>query len=113
MSWEVEQIGACTLYRGGCREVLPRLEGVDCVVTDPPYGINFEWDRKCKRRQHMPPARRFYSVGRQWAHAIYGDADSFDPTPWLQFPQGIFWGANHYASRLPDSNAWLIWDKRV
>ena len=26
-----------TLYRGDCREILPRLSGVDAVVTDPPY----------------------------------------------------------------------------
>jgi hypothetical protein len=27
-----------TLYRGDCREILPRLEGVDHVLCDPPYG---------------------------------------------------------------------------
>ena len=57
-------IGDCELYLGDCRDVLPTLEKVDAVVTDPPYGtgcaprggrtagtINFEsvpalpWDR--------------------------------------------------------------------
>lgn len=28
------------LYLGDCREVLPTLGKVDCVVTDPPYGIS-------------------------------------------------------------------------
>jgi len=32
------QIGQATLYHGDCREVLPTLERVDVVVTDPPYG---------------------------------------------------------------------------
>lgn len=27
-----------TLYHGDCREILPTLDPVDCVVTDPPYG---------------------------------------------------------------------------
>ena len=27
------------IYHGDCREVLPTLESVDLVLTDPPYGI--------------------------------------------------------------------------
>jgi site-specific DNA-methyltransferase (adenine-specific) len=30
-----------TLYHGDCRDVLPTLEPVDLVLTDPPYGINY------------------------------------------------------------------------
>jgi site-specific DNA-methyltransferase (adenine-specific) len=32
-----------TIYHGDCREVLPSLGPVDAVVTDPPYGIGFEY----------------------------------------------------------------------
>lgn len=35
-----EVIGDCTLYLGDCLEVLPVLERVDCVITDPPYAAN-------------------------------------------------------------------------
>lgn len=28
-----------TLYLGDCREILPTIQGVDVVVTDPPYGM--------------------------------------------------------------------------
>ena len=35
----VERIGDATLYLGDCREILPTLDRVDAVVTDPPYGI--------------------------------------------------------------------------
>lgn len=31
------QDGACTIYHGDCREILPQLEPVDLVLTDPPY----------------------------------------------------------------------------
>jgi site-specific DNA-methyltransferase (adenine-specific) len=30
----------CTIYHGDCREILPTLEPVDLVLTDPPYGHN-------------------------------------------------------------------------
>lgn len=35
-----EVIGDCTLYLGDCLEILPTLDKVDAVVTDPPYGVN-------------------------------------------------------------------------
>jgi DNA modification methylase len=31
--------GACVIYHGDCREVLPALESVEHVITDPPYSI--------------------------------------------------------------------------
>lgn len=31
-------IGNATLYLGDCRDILPTLDKVDAVVTDPPYG---------------------------------------------------------------------------
>jgi DNA modification methylase len=37
-----EVIGDCTLYLGDCLEVLPTLGKVDAVVTDPPYGMDFQ-----------------------------------------------------------------------
>lgn len=30
-----------TIYHGDCREVLPCIEMVDLIVTDPPYGMQF------------------------------------------------------------------------
>ena len=38
----VERIGDATLYLADCLDVLPTLEGVDAVVTDPPYGMAFQ-----------------------------------------------------------------------
>lgn len=35
----IETIGDATLYNGDCREIIPTLEGIDAVCTDPPYGI--------------------------------------------------------------------------
>ena len=33
-------IGDCELYLGDCMDILPILEKVDAVITDPPYGIS-------------------------------------------------------------------------
>lgn len=35
-------MGTATLYLGDCREILPTLQGVDAVITDPPYGIGYK-----------------------------------------------------------------------
>jgi DNA modification methylase len=38
---------AVTIYHGDCREILPTLEPVGLVLTDPPYGVGkAEWDTK-------------------------------------------------------------------
>lgn len=38
-------IGNATLYHGDCREVMPTLQPVDAVITDPPYGTTrCAWD---------------------------------------------------------------------
>ena len=43
-------IGDCTLYEGDCMDILPTLDKVDCVITDPPYfGVKGdEWDNQWK-----------------------------------------------------------------
>ncbi len=41
---QIEQLAeGITLYLGDCREILPTLLKIDAVVTDPPYGIGFEY----------------------------------------------------------------------
>lgn len=57
MAWEVEQIGACTLYRGDAREVLPIVGTVASVVTDPPYGVE-----ATAKRAHLGHGRSITTV---------------------------------------------------
>lgn len=38
----VETIGNATLYLGDCLEILPTLEKVEAVITDPPYGVTYQ-----------------------------------------------------------------------
>jgi DNA modification methylase len=43
---EKRQIGDCTLYLGDCLNVLPLTELVDAIITDPPYGVSFQSNRR-------------------------------------------------------------------
>ena len=61
----VEQIGDATLYLGDCREVLPGIETVDFIFTDPPYGHNNNngdlierWEAALNRKSAVPAAAR-------------------------------------------------------
>lgn len=104
--WErVEVIGDCTLYQGDCLRVMPFLEGVDAVVTDPPYGIG-EAAGNNKSRSKLAVAKD------------YGD-DDWDSEPATQSrlqtirelaPQQIIFGGNYYD--LPPTSCWLVWDKK-
>jgi len=93
-----ERIGGQRLILGDCLEIMPGLEKVDAVVTDPPYGISYARGTGGKGK-HV----------RRNDKAIAGDDSPFDPAPWLQWPC-ILWGANHYAARLPQGR-WLAWNK--
>ena len=45
MPTESQTIGNCTLYCGDCFEILPQFNGIDAIITDPPYGTTqCKWD---------------------------------------------------------------------
>jgi len=95
------RIADAALYCGDSAAVLELLRGrIDALVADPPYGIGY-----------VPGG----GGGNKFPHvAIAGDDRPFDPRPLLGLaPLTCLWGANHYASRLPDSPGWLVWDKRI
>lgn len=104
-------IGDCTLFLGDCLEILPTLGKVDAVITDPPYGQSFSLGSGgggIRTRSGERYAKTF--VGR---NLVKGDDKPFDPSPILSIGvPTVLWGANNFASRLPDSRSWLIWDKR-
>jgi site-specific DNA-methyltransferase (adenine-specific) len=98
----IEHIGDCRLILGDCRAVAASLAGVDAIVTDPPYGISYRHG-----------ARKGGVLMGTDGMAIVGDDEPFDPRPWLALTdECLFWGAEHFKSRLPDGGRWLVWNKR-
>lgn len=96
-------IGRATLYLGDCRDILPTLGKVDAVVTDPPYGMNWNTD-----------STRFKGGGSTGINrpAIFGDDEPFDPAHLLALNvPTVIWGYNHMAQRLPAGRV-LIWLKQ-
>jgi site-specific DNA-methyltransferase (adenine-specific) len=77
-------------------------EEADALISDPPYGISFDTDY----------TRFTIQSGASTKHEpIVGDDRPFDPSPWLDYPSVVLWGANYFAGAVPHGT-WLVWDKR-
>ncbi len=101
-----------TIYHGDCRDVLPTLPKVDLVLTDPPYGVNWDTDYRSMTPSPKSVVRQAGRIVAQYKHApVKNDNKPFDPAPWLKFPKVILFGANCFSERLP-MGRWLVWDKR-
>mgnify|MGYP000915272691 CR=1 FL=1 len=97
----VEKIGLATLYLADCMDVLPALERVDAVITDPPFGIGKKmqggtWGAKDGFKEMLdwdseaPEANDLIRIAAQGRFAV-------------------MWGGNYFG--LPPSRGWLVWDK--
>lgn len=94
-----------TLYHGDAGDILPSLPKVDLLLTDPPYGIGKDGQK-----------RTTGGHGGRKAHEFMG-WDSERPsaklfTLMLAVSQNqIIWGGNYFADLLPPSSGWIVWDK--
>lgn len=87
-----------TIYNADCNDVLQRIEKVDAVITDPPYGISFA-------AQPTTGGRKRGQEKETWDDApveIVLDLPSIAPIC-------AIWGGNYYP--LPCTRGWLIWTK--
>lgn len=87
-----------TIYNADCREILPTLDKVDLVLTDPPYGIGTTGMQ--------------LGTGKHKWHR--GDWDNERPElkPILVGNKHCIWGGNYFTNQLPVTESWLLWIKR-
>jgi DNA modification methylase len=100
-----EVIGDATLYLGRCEDVLPTLRSVGAIVTDPPYGIGRDGQKRTTGGNGGRKAHDFHG----W-DAKRPDSDIFLSLLNMSVPT-IIWGGNYFADLLPPADKWLVWDK--
>lgn len=99
-----------TIYHGDCREILPNIDpsSVALILTDPPYGIGV-------RTSYKSAGRGISTARHTWVPRdhppVVGDTEHFDPRHLLRFGRCVIFGANNFASLLPDSQSWLVWNR--
>ncbi len=89
-------------------ELLINNTKIDMVLTDPPYGINEKGDRS--KRGGLTKGNNlhdFIDDSIEYAVKAFNICDELD------IKTQIWWGANYYCHHLPQSNNWIVWDKRV
>lgn len=111
-------IGDATLYLADCMDVLPTLDRVDSVITDPPYGIG-ESSRKVATRGKPFGSR----VDGKNTRGTYVPPIDYGAFTWDNKPaspelinaciaagdSAIIFGGNYFD--LPPAGKWLVWDK--
>ena len=95
------------LYNGDCLTIIPELEPVDLVLTDPPYGIGNKWVGGFGKNHGWSKSHLEKEIRNEW--------DSKPPSKkCLSIIQKIsqfqiIWGGNYFD--LPVSRCWLVWAK--
>jgi len=98
------QDDAVTIYNADCRDVLPMLDKVDLVLTDPPYGIGEAAGKNT--------SRGLLAVSKDFGYETWDDQPIDPALLALVRAVGhtqIIFGGNYYD--LPPTSCWLIWDK--
>ena len=100
-----ERIGNQRLILGDCLQVMPTLGRFDACITDPPYGIGKDGQ---KRTTGGNGGRKAYDF-KGW-DALRPAREVFDLILSISDDQ-VIWGGNYFADFLPPTGGWLVWDK--
>ena len=101
-----ERIGDCRLLLGDCLSIMPLLDPVDAVVTDPPYGIGESGQKNRTRGKKAAPGKY---KDCHWDNEP-ASADHIEAIK-AAAPHQIIFGGNYFTGLGPTS-CWLVWDKQ-
>ena len=93
-----------TLIHGDCLECGPFK--ADAVITDPPYGMDWSFTGQGSGRNAQGGTASVTKGQR-----IEGDAQDFNPAPWLEFERVVLWGFHHFPQHLKRGTV-LVWVKK-
>jgi site-specific DNA-methyltransferase (adenine-specific) len=107
-----------TIFHGDCREILPTLDVVDAVVTDPPFGISFDratWSDSPEAypdlmRWLVAESNRIVPVG--FVFVFQGMPNAPRWHEWFPPEYRIFAACNNFAQIRP-TGVWHSWDPVV
>lgn len=94
-----------TIYHGDAREVLLTLDGVDAVLTDPPYGIDFGNSGGFSATHGWSAHRENLEWDKERPQRII-----FETIMNFKVPT-VIWGGNYFTDFLPPRMGWIAWDK--
>ena len=94
------RLGSVTLYLGDALTLSPRCRGERAG-----YRSALRHALRLYQTPALPPSAKPCSHRARWTANIIGDDQTFDPTPWLRYPQVIVWGADHFSHRLQPAGA--------
>lgn len=100
------EIGDATLYLGDCMDILPTLDKVDAVITDPPYGIGQDGGAQRTRGSKRTNGEKMGWDSQRPSKQVFDAIQSASDTQ-------IIWGGNYFSDYLPASMGWLYWEKRM
>jgi len=97
-------IGNATLYLGDCRDIFPIIGKVDSVVTDPPYGMNFQSNRRAKKHEKIAydESAEIAIAAIEWAkecasHSVYAFGRWNNIKNYPEPRSVITWVKNHWS----------------
>lgn len=103
-----------SIYNEDCLQALKAMadKQFDLAIVDPPYGIGASsknFIRQGKQTGKSMAVSGMKYTAKDWDNCV-PDKIYFDELRRVSKNQ-VVWGGNYFASSLPNSSCWLIWDK--